>query len=64
MATSLEWLCTSCPEPFKEFLEHIVNLKFDEDPDYAKYISLFDEIVGPNPDARPVNIDGAQKVSF
>ncbi|XP_010690200.2 casein kinase 1-like protein HD16 [Beta vulgaris subsp. vulgaris] len=62
MATSPQVLCSLCPEPFKEFLEHVVNLKFDEDPDYSKYISLFDEIVGPNPDVRPINIDGAQKV--
>jgi len=39
-----------------------VNLKFDEEPNYAKYISLFDGIVGPNPDIRPINTDGAQKV--
>jgi hypothetical protein len=40
----------------------VVNLKFDEEPNYAKYISLFDGIVGPNPDVRPINTDGAQKV--
>jgi hypothetical protein len=39
-----------------------VNLKFDEEPNYAKCISLFDGIVGPNPDIRPINTDGAQKV--
>jgi len=39
-----------------------VNLKFDEEPNYAKYISLFDGIVGPNPDIRPINTEGAQKV--
>jgi len=41
-----------------------VNLKFDEEPNYAKCISLFDGIVGPNPDIRPINTDGAQKVLF
>lgn len=39
-----------------------MNLKFDEEPNYAKYVSLFDGIVGPNPDIRPINTDGAQKV--
>lgn len=39
-----------------------MNLKFDEEPNYAKYISLFDGIIGPNPDIRPINTDGAQKV--
>ncbi|KAJ0232461.1 Protein kinase domain-containing protein [Hirschfeldia incana] len=35
---------------------------FDEEPDYAKYISLFDGVVGPNADIRPINTDGAQKL--
>ncbi|KAF7843396.1 casein kinase 1-like protein HD16 [Senna tora] len=62
MGTSPESLCCFCPLPFKEFVEHVVNLKFDEDPNYAKYISLFDGIVGPNPDIRPINTEGAQKL--
>lgn len=62
MATSPEALCCSCPQPFRQFVEYVVNLKFDEEPNYAKYISLFDGIVGPNPDIRPINTDGAQKV--
>lgn len=43
-------------------MEYVVNLKFDEEPNYAKCISLFDGVVGPNPDIRPLNTDGAQKV--
>ncbi|KAA8540363.1 hypothetical protein F0562_024718 [Nyssa sinensis] len=62
MATSPENLCGFCPQPFRLFVEYVVNLKFDEEPNYAKYISLFDGIVGPNPDIRPINTDGAQKV--
>ncbi|KAJ7963066.1 putative Casein kinase [Quillaja saponaria] len=62
MATSPETLCCLCPQPFRQFVEHVVNLKFDEEPNYAKYISLFDGIVGPNPDIRPINTDGAQKL--
>ena len=62
MATSPETLCCFCPQPFGQFVEYVVNLKFDEEPNYAKYISLFDGIVGPNPDIRPINTDGAQKV--
>ncbi|KAF8407093.1 hypothetical protein HHK36_006218 [Tetracentron sinense] len=62
MATSPETLCSFCPQPFRQFVEYVVNLKFDEEPNYAKYISLFDGIVGPNPDIRPINTDGAQKV--
>ena len=64
MATSPDVLCNCCPLPFKQFAEYVVNLKFDEEPNYAKYVSLFDGIVGPNPDIRPINTDGAQKVSL
>ncbi|GAV65523.1 Pkinase domain-containing protein [Cephalotus follicularis] len=64
MATSPETLCCFCPQPFRHFVEHVVNLKFDEEPNYAKYISLFDGIVGPNPDIRPINTDGAQKLIY
>ncbi|GMH12417.1 hypothetical protein Nepgr_014258 [Nepenthes gracilis] len=64
MTTSPETLCCFCPQPFRQFVEYVVNLKFDEEPDYAKYISLFDGIVGPNPDIRPINTDGAQKLMY
>ncbi|XP_075505197.1 casein kinase 1-like protein HD16 [Primulina tabacum] len=62
MATSQEALCCFCPQPFKLFVDYVVNLKFDEEPNYARYISLFDGIVGPNPEIRPINTDGAQKL--
>ncbi|KAK8452616.1 hypothetical protein SEVIR_5G138600v4 [Setaria viridis] len=62
MSTPPESLCGICPQPFRHFVEYVVNLKFDEEPNYAKCISLFDGIVGPNPDIRPINTDGAQKV--
>ncbi|KAK4482016.1 hypothetical protein RD792_012933 [Penstemon davidsonii] len=61
MGTSPEVLCCFCPQPFRSFVEYVVNLKFDEEPNYAKCISLFDGIVGPNPDIRPINTEGAQK---
>nr|CAB3475874.1 unnamed protein product [Digitaria exilis] len=64
MATSPESLCGICPQPFRHFVEYVVNLKFDEEPNYAKCISLFDGIVGPNPDVRPINTDGAQKLIY
>ncbi|XWS11983.1 hypothetical protein CRYUN_Cryun37aG0051600 [Craigia yunnanensis] len=64
MSTSPEALCCFCPMPFKQFVEYVVNLKFDEEPNYAKYISLFDGIVGPNPDIRPVNTEGALKLIY
>ncbi|XP_002960894.2 casein kinase 1-like protein HD16 [Selaginella moellendorffii] len=62
MATSPEMLCCFCPPPFKQFLEIVVNMKFDEAPNYAKLISLFDGVLGPNPAVRPISTEGALKV--
>ncbi|KAK7343248.1 hypothetical protein VNO77_11848 [Canavalia gladiata] len=62
MGTSPEILCCFCPAPFKQFLEIVVNMKFDEEPNYSKLISLFDGMIGPNPALRPINTEGAQKV--
>lgn len=62
MATSPEMLCCFCPPPLKQFLEIVVNMKFDEEPNYAKLITLFEGLIGPNPALRPISTDGAQKV--
>lgn len=62
MGTSPETLCCFCPHPFRKFVEYVVNLKFDEEPNYAKCVSFFDSIIAPNPAGRPINTDGAQKV--
>ncbi|PWA60577.1 protein kinase family protein [Artemisia annua] len=64
MATSPEMLCCFCPAPFKQFLEIVVNMKFDEEPNYSKLIFLFERLLGPNPAIRPINTDGAQKIIF
>ncbi|KAJ9183116.1 hypothetical protein P3X46_007022 [Hevea brasiliensis] len=61
MASSPEMLCCFCP-PLKQFLEIVVNMKFDEEPNYSKLISLFDGLIGPNPAIRPINTEGAQKI--
>ncbi|XP_048133651.1 casein kinase 1-like protein HD16 [Rhodamnia argentea] len=61
MATPLEALCHSCPPPFLQFAEFAVNLRFDEDPNYARYISLFRGIIGENPYVWPVNAHAAQE---
>jgi len=37
-------------------------MKFDEEPNYGKLISLFEGLIGPNPALRPINTEGAQKV--
>ncbi|KAJ6824542.1 casein kinase 1-like protein HD16 [Iris pallida] len=62
MATSHELLCCFCPPPFKQFLEMVTNMKFDEEPNYSKRISLFDSLIEPCTPLRPIRIDGALKV--
>ncbi|CAA6667158.1 unnamed protein product [Spirodela intermedia] len=61
MATSPEMLCCFCPPPFKEFLETVTNMKFDEEPNYSKLISLFDSLIDTCTSLRPIRIDGALK---
>ncbi|MCO5608231.1 hypothetical protein L7F22_062437 [Adiantum nelumboides] len=61
MATSSEALCCLCPAPFRLFLDTVVNMKFDEEPDYARLISIFDAVINPDPAIRPILTDGAQK---
>lgn len=64
MATSPAMMCCLCPPPLKKFLEIVVNLRFDEKPDYLKLISLFDGEIGLNPSTRPIKTDGAQKIMY
>lgn len=64
MATSPEMLCCFCPAPLRQFLEVVVNMKFDEEPNYSKLISLFEGLIGTNPAIRPINTDGAQKIIY
>ncbi|KAH0937146.1 hypothetical protein HID58_004607 [Brassica napus] len=62
MSTSAELMCCFCPPPFKLFLEAVTNMKFDEEPNYAKLISIFDTLIEPSALSRPIRIDGALKV--
>ncbi|KAK6925726.1 Protein kinase domain [Dillenia turbinata] len=64
MGTSPEMLCCFCPQPLKQFLETVVNMKFDEEPNYSKLISLFEGLISTNPAIRPINTDGAQKIIY
>jgi len=38
MATSPELMCCFCPAPFEQFLEAVNNMRFDEEPNYSKFI--------------------------
>lgn len=62
MSTSAELMCCFCPAPFKLFLEAVTNMRFDEEPNYSKLISLFDSLIEPCTPLRPIRIDGALKV--
>jgi len=61
MATSAELLCRYTPNPFRQFAEAVVNLKFDEEPKYQAFMAIFDPLCGPNPQ-RPILTEGQTKV--
>jgi len=44
-----------------QFAEAVVNLKFDEEPKYQAFMTLFDPLCGPQPQ-RPILTDGQSKV--
>lgn len=46
MATSAESLCRYSPPAFKQFIEIVTNLKFDEEPKYAQLAALFSDLIG------------------
>lgn len=62
MATSPELMCCVCPAPFRQFLEAVTNMKFDEEPNYSKLISFFESLIETCSQLRPIRIDGAMKV--
>lgn len=64
MAISPDLMCCFCPAPFKQFLEAVTNMKFDEEPNYPKLISFFESLIEPSGSLRPIRIDGALKVNL
>lgn len=57
-------MCCFCPAPFKQFLEAVTNMRFDEEPNYSKLISFFESLIEPCTPLRPIRIDGALKVAI
>ena len=53
-----------CPDALvgarAQFAEAVVNLKFDEEPKYQAFMTLFDPLCGPQPH-RPILTDGQAK---
>ncbi|KAK3041657.1 hypothetical protein RJ639_001467 [Escallonia herrerae] len=62
MSTSPEILCGLCPPPYQQFLEVVADMKFDEEPNYLKLISLFENYIVSSGPSRPIKTDGALKV--
>ncbi|MDB9925113.1 casein kinase 1 family protein [bacterium] len=60
MATSAEALCRYTPQAFRQYMEAVVNLKFDEEPKYGALAALFEPLCGPT-SRRPISTEGAQK---
>ena len=58
----------SCAQPLGvlrgvQFAEAVVNLKFEEEPKYQAFMTLFDPLCGPQPH-RPILTDGQVKVVY
>ena len=60
MATSAEALCRYTPPAFRQYMEAVVNLKFDEEPKYQGLASLFEPLGVPS-NRRPISTEGAEK---
>jgi len=63
MATSAEALCRYTPQAFRQYMEAVVNLKFDEEPKYGALAALFEPLCGPT-SGRPISTEGAQKAGM
>lgn len=61
MATSADLLCRYSPPAFRSFTEAVVNLKFDEEPKYNAYVTLFEPLCGPVLE-RPILLEDKTRV--
>eukprot|EP00877_Chromochloris_zofingiensis_P010070 jgi/Chrzof1/5316/Cz15g21270.t1 len=60
MSSSAEMMCRNLSPAFEKFTEAVLNLRFDEEPNYGAYLAMFEPLV--NGIERPVAIDGARKM--
>jgi serine/threonine protein kinase len=44
MSLEPEKLCEDLPDEFKQYIESVKNLEFEEEPDYGRYINMFTEL--------------------
>jgi len=62
MATSAEMLCRYTPAAFRQFTEAVVNIKFDEEPQYSAYRELFEPLCGQAGPSRPILTETAARI--
>jgi serine/threonine protein kinase len=62
MSLSPDALCSELPDPFRQFLQAVMNLRFDEEPAYQEMAQLFEPLISHDPNNRPLNTNGMERV--
>lgn len=44
-ATGTKQLCRGLPQPFEAFTQAVVNLRYDEEPEYGKHVAMFQPLL-------------------
>mmetsp|Transcript_9700 Transcript_9700/g.11243 ORF Transcript_9700/g.11243 Transcript_9700/m.11243 type:complete len:750 (-) Transcript_9700:568-2817(-) len=63
MSTSAETLCRYTPPEFRQYMEAVINMKFDEEPNYAKLASIFHDLIGKNGISHPINVSNGSELA-
>jgi len=61
MATSAESLCRYSPPCFRQYMEAVINMKFDEEPKYAQLAGLFNDLITASPEL-PIDVKKGQAI--
>mmetsp|Transcript_30659 Transcript_30659/g.66924 ORF Transcript_30659/g.66924 Transcript_30659/m.66924 type:complete len:734 (-) Transcript_30659:270-2471(-) len=61
MATSAESLCRYSPPAFRQYMELVINMKFDEEPKYAQLAALFADLIAACPEL-PIDVEKGQAI--
>eukprot|EP00959_Pyramimonas_sp_CCMP1952_P192821 4032023-Pyramimonas_sp.AAC.1 len=59
MATSAESLCRYSPPAFRQYMELVINMKFDDEPKYAQLAALFADLIAASPEL-PIDVEKGQ----
>jgi hypothetical protein len=60
MSTSAEMLCRTANSVFREFTDSVINAKFEDEPNYSRYIAMFEPLT--NVPERPLVVEAALRV--